>query len=263
MISILIAQPTSGSVTAGTVKFLSKLFQSLTDHGHDWAYETLALPDAAHAKNVFASYVISDNAFTHVLFVDPDVGFPPDAILRLIDFEVSIAAVACPAAYLPWDGFRRVVERNAGSPDAQPSTASLLDAALEFDVMRQSFDGADWLPERKGRFLSVPAVGSGLMLVHRDVFEIMLARACAVARPGHDHLPLLNGAPYCDFFSAQTAPEDGTILSPDVSFCKRWVADCGGQIWIDLQSRVMRYGVRGHPGRYADRAAAHFPETDD
>lgn len=261
MTSVLIAQPTTGSVVSGTVSYLAALFQVLSERGIGWGYRNLSLSDIALSRNIFASHVIADNEFTHLLFVDSDMGFAPEMIIAMIEYGKPIVAAACPKRYLSWDRFRQVVEANRDRTDGkQLPTSVLIDAALDYNVDLTCFDGSPWEAERDGAFLKVPAVGTGIMLIHRDVFEIMLAREVAVARSGHANLPLLDGAPYCDFFSPIPVPDGSLIESEDISFCKRWVEGCGGEIWVETQTRVMHFGMRGHSGRYAQKATIDFPE---
>lgn len=261
MTHILIAQPTTGHVVAGTVGYLMGLVSALQARGIRWDYRQLALSDIALSRNVFASLVISGNDYSHVLFVDSDMGFLPRTVLGLLDFAHPVVAAACPKRYLSWDRLRQVAEAEAARPEAERRpTPDLLDIAMSYNVEPRRFDGSDWQAERRGRFLKVPAVGTAIMLIHRDVFEIMLAREVARPRPGYKDLPLLGPAPLCDFFSPVETPDGSMIESEDISFCKRWVEGCGGEIWVDIESRVMHYGMRGHSGRYLPRALADFPE---
>ena len=257
----MIAQPTTGTVVTQTVGFLASLFQALTKRGIEWDYRHLALSDIAFSRNIFASNMIADNDFTHLLFIDSDMGFLPETILALLDFEKPVTAVACPKRFMDNDRLRRLAAAEADRPaDQQRSTQMLVDVAVEYNVYNKNFDGSDWTAERQGRFLKVPAVGTGIMLIHRDVFEIMLAKGAARPRTGHNTPDLIDGAPYCDFFSQLPVPDGSMIESEDISFCKRWVQDCDGEIWVDIESRVLHYGTRGHAGRYLARALSDFPE---
>ncbi|MEM9140753.1 MAG: hypothetical protein AAGB15_13085 [Pseudomonadota bacterium] len=260
-ISVLIAQPTTGSVVSGTVGYLADLFLALGERGIEWGYRNLALSDIALSRNIFASHVIADNAFSHVLFIDADMGFQSASILGLLDYAKPVTALACPKRFVSWDRIRRIVAAEEARPeDKRRPTSALMDIALDYNVATTRFDGSPWQARRDGKFLSVPAVGTGVMLVHRDVFEIMLARDVARPRLGHQGLPLLDGAPYCDFFSPLEVPDGSMIESEDISFCQRWVEGCDGEIWVDIDSRVMHYGMRGHSGRYLPRSLSDFPE---
>lgn len=262
--AIMIAQPTTGTVVSQTVGFLAGLFQALTGQGIHWGYRQLALSDIAFSRNIFASNLIASNEFTHLLFIDSDMGFLPETILEMLEFDKPLTAVACPKRFLAWDHLVRLAAAEAVKPEDKRLTVSgLVDFAMDYNVSTKTFDGSDWAAERDGKFLRVPAVGTGIMLIHRDVFEIMLAKGAARPRPGHTPSMLIEGAPYCDFFSPLTVPDESLIESEDISFCKRWVEDCGGEIWVDIESRVLHYGLRGHAGRYHDRALQDFPEIKE
>lgn len=261
MTRILIAQPTTGTVVSGTVGYLMGIVSAFQQRGIRWDYKHLALSDIALSRNIFASLVAAGNDYTHLLFIDSDMGVLPETILGLLDFNRPVTACACPKRFLAWDRLRLAAEAEAARPENQRRpTAALIDTILDYNVDLTRFDGSPWSAERQGNFLKVPAVGTGIMLIHRDVFDIMLAHDVAVPRPGHTGLPLLGNAPYCDFFSPMLTPDASLMESEDISFCKRWVEDCKGEIWVDIASRILHYGMRGHSGRYLPRALADFPE---
>lgn len=261
MTHILIAQPTTGTVVSGTVGYLMGLVNAFQQQGIRWDYKHLALSDIALSRNIFASLVAAGNDYTHLLFIDSDMGFLPETILDMLAFDHPVVAAACPKRFLAWDRLRTLADAEAERPrDQRRATPDLIDIALDYNVDLTRFDGSPWTAERRGNFLKVPAVGTGIMLIHRDVFDIMLAHDVAVTRPGHDGLPLLGNAPYCDFFSPLLTPDATLMESEDISFCKRWVEDCKGEVWVDIASRIMHFGMRGHSGRYLPRALADFPE---
>lgn len=240
------------------------LVSAFQARGVGWQYRQLALSDIALSRNIFASLVLAETDYTHLLFIDSDMGFLPDTILGLLAFDQPIAACACPKRHLSWDRLRQLAEAevDAGrTGEARRSTSELLDIALDYNVDLKRFDGSDWQAERRGQFLSVPAVGTGIMLIRRDVLETMASMHVAIPRPGHTGLPLLGEHPLIDFFSPIETPDRALIESEDISFCKRWVEDCGGEVWADIVSRIMHYGMRGHSGRYLPRALRDFPET--
>ena len=265
MTTILIAQPTTGTVVSSTVGYLMDLAGHFNRAGIAWSYRHLELSDIVMSRNIFASKVLADKRYTHLLFIDSDMGFRADTILEMVKFDRPLVACACPKRYLGWDVLREGVEAEAAAhpPDARRGTQDLMDALLEYNVDTKQFDGTDWQARREGRFLSVPAIGTGIMLIRRDVLEQMRDRGIARPFPGHNELPVLGKAPYFDFFSCLPTPDGRLIESEDISFCKRWVADCGGEIWADIESRIMHFGMRGHAGRYLPRAQQDFPEIGD
>ena len=137
-----------------------------------------------------------------------------------------------------------------------------MDLNFSYNVQTTGPDQLPFTPRRNGRFMTVPAIGTGIMLIHRDVFEIMLAHNAARPRAGYSDLPLLGAAPLCDFFSHLARPDGEIIESEDISFCWRWTGACRGEIWADIESRIQHFGMRGHSGRYAARAHLDFPSLE-
>lgn len=229
-------------------------------NGVDWQYQHLALSDIALSRNIFASVVLANPSITHLLFIDSDMGVLPETVLGLLAFDAPVVACACPKRHLSWDRLRKVAEGEAGRKGVRRSTSELMDICLDYNVDLTRFDGSPWVAERRGNFLKVPAVGTGIMLIKREVFTRMAEAGIAVQRPGYSGLPLLGDAPLVDFFSPVETPDRSLIESEDISFCNRWVEDCGGEVWVDIVNRILHYGMRGHSGRYLPRALADFPE---
>ena len=215
---ILIAHSTADRVRARTVVQLMALGQALTANGTSWTYQPLLFGDAALTRNIFASYVIADNVYTHVLFIAADPDLRSDTVRR------AIAA-----------GELFVV---AGSPSLNPVTQHHRrnDAAEETPVGASVHRIGD-------DFAAVPAITADLMLIHRDVFEIMLAhdaeRSCSADR----QLPLLGAAPLCDFFSPPSGSDARALAIADHSFCRRWVETCGGKIWLYVHAAAPQPGT--------------------
>ncbi len=110
-------------------------------------------------------------------------------------------------------------------------------------------------PKRENGFATGIYAGTGFQLIKRSVFERMIKAypetkykaLHAFPRPSQpsDNLYAL--------FDCMIDPETGVYLSEDYAFCRRWRA-IGGEIWLDLQSRL------NHSGSYTYRgnAAARF-----
>lgn len=262
MTRILIAQPTTGDVLHGTVGYMMKLVQRFQADGIGWDYRSLALSDIALSRNIFASLVVGGEDYTHILFIDSDMGFMPETILRLLAFDHPVTAAACPKRYLGWERLIQAAMAEGEKDAAQRMEPNrLIDNLLEYNVDLTRFDGSPWQAERRGPFLKVPAVGTGIMLIRRNALAQMRDLGVAKPRTGYNQLPLLGTeTPYLDFFGHIEVPDGSLIESEDISFCQRWVEGCNGEIWVDIVSRIQHFGMRGHAGRYLDRALQDFPE---
>jgi hypothetical protein len=156
---------------------------------------------------------------THLLFADGDVGFEPNQVFRLLDFDADIAAAAVPGKHS---------NREEGRPPK---------LALDFDFTVES-SGA----QAKNGFVKARSAGTGLMLIKRAVLKAMTEKyqdlryknefAADPADPRYWSYAI---------FNCLIEGNQGRFLSEDESFCHRWT-EMGGEIWVDLESGLKVVG---------------------
>ena len=192
------------------------------------------------------------------------MAFAPEVIGRLIDFDTDFAAAAYPQKHPVWNKVRALIEAEAElAPDQKTPMADLLARAWIYNHQLAAFGGARWVPRRKDGFITVPATGTGLMLLSRTVPERMVETGAATPKPRMTHVPLHKGLKYHDFFSHLSSPDGGLMYGEDQSFCRRWVETCGGEIWLDTTSAVNHLGRKSFVGHYAMKVADDFSEFED
>src|SRR4029077_19279201 len=57
------------------------------------------------ARNILASMTLNDESFTHLLFVDSDMGFSPALIAKMIAFEKPVVGCVCPKKSFNYEWF--------------------------------------------------------------------------------------------------------------------------------------------------------------
>jgi hypothetical protein len=174
-----------------------------------------------------------------VLFIDADIGFEPQQVVRLIECGAEMCAAVYPVKLIDWDKVRKTVE--AARPN--PSAAAL---KYVFEV-----DDPNAVTE-KGGFVKVRYAGNGFLMIRRAALERLCAHYPAL-RYKRDHS--LDAATASDnrfaLFECMIG-EDGTYLSEDFAFCKRWT-DMGGEIWADLDSKLNHVGPMAFRGDLASQ----------
>jgi hypothetical protein len=180
------------------------------------------------ARASLISQFLDDAAATHLLFVDADIGFEPEQVLRLLECGADMCAAVYPIKRIDWDKVKTTVE--SGRPN--PGGAAL---KYVFEV-----DDPNAVTESRG-FVRVRYAGTGFLMIRRGALENMCARHPQL-RYKRDHS--IDAATASDnrfaLFECMIA-EDGTYLSEDFAFCKRWI-DMGGEIWADLKSKLNHVG---------------------
>jgi hypothetical protein len=182
------------------------------------------------ARADLVALFLDDPAATHLLFVDADIGFEPDQVMRLVACGGDMVGGAYPIKRVNWDKARKVIA------EQRPNTRSaVLDYVLEVED-----------PERIAvvdGFARVRYAGTGFLMIRRHALERM-CRHYASLQFRREHSiadPLAGSTNRFALFECMIEPATGIYLSEDFSFCKRWT-DMGGDIWADLESRLNHVG---------------------
>lgn len=179
--------------------------------------------------NLVAGF-LDDPAATHLMFIDADIGFEPDQLIRLLASGADMVAGAYPIKRIDWQKVAEAV--HAGKHDLQSAALNYV-----FEIAdRHAVVAVDG-------FARVRYVGTGFLMIRRRALERMCRHYPALQfRLEHSISDPLAGSPNrFALFECIIDPDSGTYLSEDFSFCRRWT-DIGGQIWLDLQSRLNHVG---------------------
>jgi hypothetical protein len=194
------------------------------------------------ARASLLSQFLEDEAATHLLFLDADIGFESEQVLRLIQCGAEMCAAVYPVKRIDWDKVKQTIE--TARPD--PAAAAL---RYVFEV-----DDPTAVIEKAG-FVKVRYAGTGFFMMRRDAVERMCARYPQLHYK-RDHS--IDAATISDkryaLFECMIA-DDGTYLSEDFAFCRRWT-DMGGEIWADLKSTLCHVGPMTFRGDLSSQFAA-------
>lgn len=204
------------------------------------------------ARNVLAAAFLQSDA-THLMFVDGDIGFAPGDVLGLVqlmqdDSELAVVGAPCPKRLVNWS----LVSDAAAKGLAQGNPAAL-----------ERFSGmfALDLIDPKGAFrldqpIELTRVGTGLMLIRRDVIAALVQRHpdLRYTADALDRESGLAGEHLTALFQPMIDPDTGHLLSDDYAFCRR-VRDAGYRIWLAPWMRTSHTGPARFAGALADLAA--------
>ena len=196
----------------------------------------------SRGRNLLVAKFLAHPAATHLLFVDADIGFAPEHVFRLLDFDVDVAAASYPLKTMEWDE-AAVARARAGE---LVSTAPLryVGRALEGEAAG-----------RRGGFVRAEYVGTGFLLIRRAVFARLregFPELWYEAPHGGDRSV---AGPYHAAFDCMIDPETRQYLAEDYGFCRRW-RGIGGEIWLDVESVLSHTGAFEFVGAPAVRFGA-------
>lgn len=184
--------------------------------------------DIARAREACVVRFLADAAATHLLFIDADIGFASEQVFRLLARNADFTAVTYPLKKLDWDRIATTVRRGLGT------LTETFSYAVEWEKSGQIVARDD--------FVRVPYVGIGFTLIRRSAL-IRLVNAYAMREPGcsTDAQPQDACASGPGLFGGMIEAGTGMYLSECFALCRRW-RDLGGEIWVDIRSRLTHVG---------------------
>ncbi len=243
MINIYFAIPThSGTITVETA--ISALDFNKFALQHNIAVRIVfhSASIISHLRNtVIADFLAGD--FTHLFMLDSDQGIEYSTIFKMIDSGFHVVGALYPRRNFFWDNF-------------DPSRSDL---GID-DLLRQGYRFVgEILPDKNGSievksgFVRAKSIGTGSMLIRREVIELMMIRYPELKGQGFpeedENIPRMSNN--WGFFNPLVKSIDGINAGEDIGFCKRWI-DCGGEIWADVVSNTVHVGRYKFTGNYLD-----------
>jgi hypothetical protein len=186
-------------------------------------------------RNTIAWHFLNTDA-THLMFIDADQKFVPNDIARMIKADKGIIAGAVPMKGINWDKVRQGAVLN--HPDLSRLTGI-------FNVNK--LPGHEMMNPNEP--FQVKHVGTGFMLIRRDVFD-ELAPHVGWYKNGASSIPPEDKV--YDFFKVQNL--DNQLLSEDYNFCHMY-REQGGTVWVAPWCDLGHFGAYLFNGQYAQQGA--------
>jgi hypothetical protein len=211
-------------------------------HGIQMMLDTTENESLVHrARNLAVARFYQKTTATHFLFIDADIHFDPESVLRLIKSEHEVAVAAYPKKCVMWESVDEHFKKGGSGKDPARVASALV----------MNFISAN-TPIKNG-FAEVLDGPTGFMLIKREVFTKM-----------HEHYPELlcvndhqnrDLEQYYAVFDCMIDPDSRRYLSEDYAFCRRW-QKMGGKIYADVMTVLGHVGNIRFQGKLEDRIAA-------
>lgn len=203
------------------------------------------------ARNILAGAFLQSDA-THMLFLDADIGFVPEQVLDLLalaqtDARLAVIGAPCPKRRVNWTLVAAAAAKGLGQ--GNPAELERYSGLFALDALDPAA-GA-----RLDQPLEMKRIGTGLMLIRRDVIEALCAAHPELRYPvdpqdrGESGLGEHLFALFQPMFDAKT----GHLLSDDYAFCHR-ARDAGFRIFAAPWMRTTHTGPARFAGALADLA---------
>ncbi len=247
MTKILVATPAFGEMFyTPYVSSVIRLQRVMARHKWDLTFAAISYADIVESRNFLLTHWYDKTDATHLLFIDADMGYEPQAVIDMVMLDRPVVGAVYPKRHIDLERLAKFAAE--GQPPERARAR-----AHDFIVRRNAKSRQ---ADRKG-FISVDGCGAGLLLIKRDCVAAMLGKMPELSDTRAPKTSPLAKSLTRLIRAFEPVVVDGARLSEDFSFCHRW-RQCGGEIWASTAHTITHIGLHRYSGRYRD---AHGPRV--
>lgn len=202
------------------------------------------------ARNNSVAFFLAQPQWTHLFWIDADIGFSPEAAFRLLLSDYDVAAGVYPLKRENWP--------EAGVP--QGTTQAGFETTYTRYTVNASPEagtGRIELRVQPDGFMRMEEAPTGFMVIRRRVFERLMA-AYPELRYVPDSLGVGDQGLHYRFFDVMVDPVSKRYLSEDYGFCRLWTA-LGESVYVDANSHLSHQGSKTYRGDFAGSLVHALP----
>jgi len=198
-------------------------------------------------RNLCVANFLKDPAnYTHLLFIDSDIDFKFDTIMKMLKFDREVIATPYPMKHIHWDQIWDRVQKGKIK-----NIEELKRAGHAFPIKLDNQKGKE-IPVVDG-VIEVSHAPTGCMLIKKQVFDKMIK---AYPNDKIEQATIVNGIALIDeynynFFDTIHDPETRKYYGEDFGFCKKWTA-IGGKCYCYVSDDITHVGEYAYNGKLMD-----------
>ena len=187
---------------------------------------------------------------THLLFIDSDVHYNPQDVVALLALDKEVIGGPYPKKAINWNNIALAARKH---PDLPPHELENLVGDYVFNVVKGTQQFSVTEP------LEVLEIGTGYMMVKREVFPIMEEKYPQLRyKPDHVGQAHFDGSRYIhayfdtvsDTLDSATGGGSDRYLSEDYMFCQLW-RKTGGSLFLCPWMKTQHIGTYPFTGNLA------------
>ena len=245
--SIFVATPVHSECSIHYTQALLAFQQKCMSNGILVSFTLLKSSLVTQGRNLCVNTFMEESIkhpYSHMLFIDSDIEFSFETIMKLIAADKDIVAAPYPLKDLDWEKIaKRIKHKNitdGNTMSKQGFTWPLkLEGKNEVTVI--------------GGVAEVTHAPTGCMLIKKQVFEKMIKELpeLKINQPTVINGKMVEKKFMYNFFDCYHEPETKKYYGEDFGFCKRW-AEIGGKCHILVDEYITHIGEYRFTGRLMD-----------
>jgi hypothetical protein len=182
---------------------------------------------------------------THLFFIDADIEFNPEDILRMVAYDKPVVVGAYPKKALNWTSIINAARANEEETEETIEGHSS-NYVVNFDFLKDEDGKSTPQVQIEDNLVKLKDAGTGFMCIEKSVIQKLF--------DNHPEMKYVNDInvdqkfePFMyALFDTMIDPESRRYLSEDYTFCRLW-QNMGGTIYLDPRTAL------NHVGHYTFR----------
>ena len=245
---IFIATPCYGG-QIGEPYFRSMMKFSILCNKYNIQYTISTLANESlitRGRNTLNSFFMENKQATHLFFIDADIEFNAEDILRMVAYDKDIVVGAYPKKALNWESIMSAARNTDLQETPETIEGHSSNYVVNFDFLKDKDGNKTPQVQIEDNLVKLKDAGTGFMCIKKEVMQKMFD-----AMPETKYVNDINVDQKFEpfmyaLFDCIIDPDSRRYLSEDYTFCRRW-QDMGGDVYLDPRTAL------NHVGHYTFR----------
>ena len=221
---------------------MMKTVMQFKEYGLNFAVSTVSDSLITRGRNSLVAKFLANPEFTHLMFIDADIGFDPADIMKMLWHDKDIVTGSYPIKNIDWDKISSLVK--SGEP-----TSNLMSKSLRYVVNPVQGSSGEVIVDNGA--IRIYDAGTGFMLIKREVFLKLIENYPHLRYKDDTGSLTKEEMEWTYNLFSDYIDEDGRLLSEDYGFCRFW-QNIGGEVWVDPAIDMLHLGRMRYSGRMLD-----------
>jgi hypothetical protein len=245
---IFIATPCYGG-QIGEPYFRSMMRLAILCNKYEIPYTISTLANESlitRGRNTLVSFFMENKDATHLFFIDADIEFNPEDLLRMIAYDKPVVVGAYPKKAINWDSIVNAARNPNLEETADTIEGHSSNYVVNFDFLTDENGVRTPQVQVVDNLIRLKDAGTGFMCIKKDVIQTLFD-----AHPEMKYVNDINVDKKFEphmyaLFDTMIDPESRRYLSEDYTFCRLW-QQLGGDVYLDPRTAL------NHVGHYTFR----------
>jgi hypothetical protein len=241
---IFVATPVHSDCSIHYTQALLKFQQECMLRGILTTFCLLKSSLVTQGRNLCLSNFLKEKKYTHLLFIDSDIDFEFNTIMKMLEADKNVIACAYPMKTINWEKIWKRI--NEGT------IKNKRDLEVSGNIYPLKVKDQNNILVNNG-IMEVTHAPTGCMLIKRETFDKMIEKYSdlKIEQPTVLNGNTENTSVMYNFFDTFYDKENKKYYGEDFGFCQKWT-DIGGKCYVYINDYISHVGEHCYVGRFLD-----------